>query len=237
MDATTVLSPSLENIAAGLAGFALASLFSFARRPQVIKQEPLPTYSSTTGANDSYANPPTAPVHYPDMGHNFHVLARVSSQTQQQVLSIPANTGPAKQQMLWLLESFRPRLAEFSNLEWHANLARSSDPGALEVIGRTTTNVFVAESQTKVLGLAKSSEMMPLWSQNRENFSGVPMKEGEGNRMRSIGNTNEECADGQRNQRSRKYCRRGDESRRGHWGWCKDQEDDRTPVKQRWVWT
>src|SRR3954454_9420597 len=110
MDATAGLSPSLENIAAGLAGFALASLFSFARKPQVIEQDTPPTYSSTAGVNGSYTTPDTTPVHYPGMGHDFHVLARVLSQKQQQALSHPVSADPAEQQMRRLLESFRPQL-------------------------------------------------------------------------------------------------------------------------------
>ena len=143
MDATASLSPSLENIAAGLAGFALASLFSFARKPQVIKQDTPPTYSSTAGANGSYTTPDTSPVHYPGMGHDFHVLARVLSQKQQQAVSHPASAGPAEQQMHRLLESFRPQLAEFNRLGWHANLTGPNYPKASETIGRTTTIVFV----------------------------------------------------------------------------------------------
>jgi hypothetical protein len=234
MDATAGLSPSLENIAAGLAGFALASLFSFARKPQVIKQDTPPAYSSPTGANGSYTTPDTAPVHYPGMGHDFHVLARVLSQKQHQGLSLPANAGPAEQQMRRLLESFRPQLAEFSNLEWRANVTGPNYPKASEMIGRTTTIAFVAESQSQGLGLAKSSEMIPFWSQSRENSSKAPTREGEGNCTRSIDNAAEECTDGLQNQRSRKYWRRGDESRRGHRGWCKGREDDSTPMKRGW---
>ena len=233
MDATAGLSPSLENIAAGLAGFALASLFSFARKPQVIKQDTPPTYSSTAGTNGSYTTSDAAPVHYPGMGHDFRVLARVLSQTQQGV-SLRANAGPAEQQMRQLLESFRPQLAEFSSLEWRANLNGPNYPKALEVIGQTTTIAFAAESQTQGLDLAKSSEMIPFWSQGRENSSKVPKREDGGSHMRSIDNATEECADGPRNRRSRKYCRRGDESRRGHWGWCKGREDDSTPMKRGW---
>src|ERR1700733_13488299 len=234
MDATAGLSPSLENIAAGLAGFALASLFSFARKPQVIKQDTPPTYSSTTGADSSYITPDTAPVHYPGMGHDFHVLARALSQKQQQGLSLPANAGPAEQQMRRLLESFRPQLAEFSNLEWRADITGPNHLKASEMISRTTAIAFVAESQSRGLDLAKSSEMIPFWSQSSENSSKVPMREGEGNRVRPIDNAAEECADGPRNRRSRKYSRRGDESRRGHWGWCKGREDDGTPMKRSW---
>ena len=234
MDATAGLSPSLENIAAGLAGFALASLFSFARKPQAIKQDTSPTYSSNTGTNGSYTTPDTAPVHYPGMGHDFHVLARALSQKQQQGLSLPANAGPAEQQMRRLLESFRPQLAEFSNLEWHADITRPSYPKAPGMIGQTTTIAFVAESQSQGLDLAKSSEMIPFWSQSGENSSKIPTREGGGNCVRSIDNAAEECADGPQNQRSRRYYRRGDESRRGHWGWCKGREDDDTPKKRGW---
>src|ERR1700733_7669685 len=106
MDATAGLSPSLENIAAGLAGFALASLFSFARKPQVIKQDTPPTYSSTTGADSSYITPDTAPVHYPGMGHDFHILARALSQKQQQGLSHPANVARAEKKRGGLLENY-----------------------------------------------------------------------------------------------------------------------------------
>jgi hypothetical protein len=229
MDATAQLSPSLENIAAGLAGFALASLFSFARKPQVIKQDTPQTYSSPTGTNGSYTTPDTTPIHYPGMGHDFHVLARAVSQKQQQALSLPANAGPAEQQMRRLLESFRPQLAEFSSLEWRANLTGPNYPNASEVIGRTTTIAFVAESQSQGLDLAKSSE--PLWSRSRENSSKVPMREDDGNHVRSIGNATEECADGPRNRRSRKCCRRGDESRRG---WWKGPEDDGAPMRRGW---
>jgi hypothetical protein len=234
MDATAGLSPSLENIAAGLAGFALASLFSFARKPQVIKQDTPPTCSSTTGGNGSYTTPDTAPVHYPGMGHDFHVLARTLSQKQQQGVSLPANAGPAEQQMRRLLESFRPQLAEFSNLEWRADITAPSHPNASEMIGRTTTIAFVAESQSQSQDLPKPSETIPFWSQSRENSSKIPVREGEGNRVRSIDNAAEECADGLRNQRSRKYYRRGDESRRGYWGWYKGREDDGTPMKRGW---
>ena len=234
MDATAQLSPSLENIAAGLAGFALASLFSFARKPQVIKQDTPPTYSSPTGTNGSYTTPDTTPIHYPGMGHDFHVLARALSQKQQQALSLPANAGPAEQQMRRLLESFRPQLAEFSSLEWRANLAGPNHPKASEMIGRTTTIAFVAESQSQGLDLAKSSEMTPLWSQSRENSSKVSMREDEGNRVRLIDNASEERADGPRNQRSRKCYRRGDESRRGRRGWWKGPEDDGAPMRQGW---
>jgi hypothetical protein len=133
-----------------------------------------------------------------------------------------------------LLESFRPQLAEFNRLEWHANLTRPDCPKASEMIGRTTTIAFVAESQSQGLELAKPSEMIPSWSQSRENSSKVPMREDEGNRMRSIDNATEECADGPQNQRNRKCCRRGDESRRGPWGWCKGREDDGTPMRRGW---
>jgi hypothetical protein len=215
MDATAQLFPSLENIAAGLAGFALASLFSFARKPQVIKQDTPPTYSSAPGTNGSYTTPDTTSIHYPGMGHDSHVLARALSQKQQQALSLPASAGPAEQQMRRPLESFRPQFAEFSSLEWRAHLNGPNYPQASEMIGRTTTIAFVAESQSQGLDSAKSSEMMPLWSQSREDSSKVPMREDEGNRMRLIDNATEECADGPRNQRSRKCRRRGDESRRG----------------------
>jgi hypothetical protein len=234
MDATAQLSPSLENIAAGLAGFALASLFSFARKPQIIKQDTPPTYSSTPDTNGSYTTPDTTPIHYPGMGHDFHVLARALSQKQQQALSLPANAGPAEQQMRQLLEGFRPQLAKFSSLEWRANLTGPNYPKASEMIGRTTIIAFVAESQSQGLDLARSSEMIPLWSQSRENSSKVPTREDEDNRMRSIDNTTEECADGPRNQRSRKCCRRGDESRRGCRGWYKGREDDGTPMRRGW---
>jgi hypothetical protein len=226
MDATAQLSPSLENIAAGLAGFALASLFSFARKPQVIKQDTPPTYSSPTGTNGSYTTPDTTPIHYPGMGHDFHVLARALSQKQQQALNLPANAGPAEQQMRQLLESFRPQLAEFSSLEWRTNLTGPNHPKASEMIGRTTTIAFVAESQSQGLDWAKSSEMTPQWSQSREKSSKA--------QMRSIDNASGECADGPRNQRNRKCYRRGYESRRGRRGWWKGQENDGAPMGQGW---
>jgi hypothetical protein len=229
MDATTGMSPSLETIAAGMAGFALASLFSFARKPQVVKQDTPPTsYLAPGGHLNSYVNPNTPATHFPGMGHDFHVLARLVGEKQQS-LNLLLSPGRAEQDIHQMLKAFRPQLAEFSSFEWRANLT--------EMVGLKTHIVFGTNSLSQSPHSAShlsTIPALPVWSERKESYHEPSPAEREVYRMRSIENAPEENPDGQRNQRRRKCCGRDDEARRTRRGWCRGRDEDTSPTSRGW---
>ena len=220
MEPTAGMSPSMETIAAGLAGFALANLFSFARKPLVIRQESLPTYSDTPPSNS------------PAMGHDYHILARLVADKQRQLDSMPRASG-SEESMRQILKSFQPQLAEFSSFEWRANLAGQSFPNVSEVVGRGTHMTYAANRQLQGQQPTKPSNVTA-WSQSEGNYSAPVTREHEVKRARSVESAPEDRAGTE--QRSRGCCRKGDDTRRRGWGWgCHRGRDDETkPTGRDW---
>jgi hypothetical protein len=229
MDAIAGMSPSMETIAAGFAGFTLATLFSFARKAQVVKQE--------SPSTSSFA-PNTPAIHFPGMGHDFHVLTRLVAEKQQR-LDILASPAAAEQSIQQMLKAFRPQLAEFSCFEWHAHLNGQNYPKGSEVVGRHTYIMYATNTPSQLA-----------WSDNRENYPGIVTAEREIKSTKTVENTPDESCDGQRDQRRRKCCGRDkdDEARRNHRGWCRGRGEDtrsanwggfglREDYRDRWGWS
>jgi hypothetical protein len=235
MDATAGMSPSMETIAAGLAGFTLASLLPFARKPQAAKQESPPTSYMAVGTNLNSSVPTNTPaIHFPGMGHDFHMLARLVAE-KQHPLTLPSTTGGAEESMLQILRNFHPQLTEFSSFEWRANFnGHKNYPNASEMVGRNTYITYAASSQSQPLHPTSTSSMGPGWMQGSETLSENIMAELEACRMRPMEEMPEESRDGQRGQRRRKCCGRDkdDEARRSHRGWCRSRNEDASPASR-----
>jgi hypothetical protein len=229
MDAIAGMSPSMETIAAGFAGFTLATLFSFARKPQVIKQKS-PSTSSIV--------PNTAAVHFPSMGHDFHILARLVGEKQQR-LDLLASPFATEQSIQHMLKEFRPQLAEFSSFEWHTHLNGQNYPKGSQVVGRHTYIMYATNAPSQIPGSASHTSMVPAlvaWSDSRENYPGLFTAEREIKPTRPIGNTPAENCDGQHDERRRKGCGRDkdDEARRSRRGWCRSRDEDTSPANWGW---
>ena len=213
MDAFPGISPSMETIAAGMAGFALARLFSFAQKPQIMRKESPRTYD-------------TPPSHFSGMGHDFHILARLIAEKERHLQFAPRATG-AEEIMHQMLRSFQPQLAEFSSFEWRGSPTGQGFPNVSEMIGRSTHITYTAESQLQLQRQpAKPSKMTPAWSQSEENYFEPVTRDHEVKHTRSIEGTPEDYAGRQTDQRTRKCTRRGDDGRRRGWGWCRRGGDD-----------
>lgn len=226
MDTIPSMPPSVETVAAGVAGFALASLLSFARKPQVEKQ-------------DAPATSKTPAIHFPGMGHDFHVLARLVGEKQQSLDLLTSRNG-AEQNLLHMLRAFGPQLAEFSSFEWRANLTRQNYPGGSEIVGRNTHVVFVTGNPSQGVHSASHSSMVPGlagWSETSQTNCELATAERKANKMRSIENTPEETPDRQHNQRRRKCRGRDEETRTSRRGWRRSRDEDTTTSPTNWGWT
>ena len=228
------MSPSMETVAAGLAGFAFASLLSFARKPQVVRQDAQPTSRLPTGGNsDSYLPQNTPTFSLPGMGHDFHMLARLVAEKQRSVNLLPP-ASRAEESMRETLKSFHPQLAEFSSFEWRADLTGQNLFNVSEMVGRNTHVTFATNSQSQGQHLTKRSHTTPPWSQSKEHYFEPVTRDHEASRTRSIESIPDEYTDRQRDQQSRKCCRRGDYSRRRGWGWCRARDDDTKLTGRGW---
>lgn len=230
MDATAGMSPSMETIAAGLAGFTLASLLSFARKPQAVRQESPANPYMVAGTNlNSSISASTPAMHFPGMGHDFHILARLIAE-KQRPLNVPASTGGPEESMHQILKVFQPQLAQFSSFEWRAN------PSGSELVGRNTHITYVANGHAQPLYPPSTSSMRPGWLQGKETVSENYITEREASRMGLLETTREEGPDGERGQQRRKCCGRekDDEARKSRRGWRRSRNEDASPASPGW---
>lgn len=242
MDAAAGISPSMETIAAGLAGFTLASLLSFARKPHVVKQETPPPPDTT----------PKAPVmHFPGMGHDFHMLARLVAEKQRPV-NLPTSTDDADDSMLRILTTFQPQLAEFGSFAWRANLNGQNYPTVSEIVGQSTYITYATKAQPQALHPTTASSMRPAWTQSNGDLGEITVNR-ETKVFKAVENKAEQDTDVQRKPRHQTCCGRGmdNETRWNRRSWCRSRDDEditpppssqagrgpREDYRDRWGWS